>query len=149
MTIWEAIDRATSEYRKGDAVTTSETAGVEVTEVFAMPHVDQAPDDVELVDLHFLQVGVNRVQAEAVRETIEQWCDEHQRMTEGPSYIEVGGMLDDQGYALRLFAVGQVLGLWKVVTPKQLGLTGDAAHQAAGVGYVMTTGYRKAGVATA
>lgn len=35
-------------------------------------------------------------------------------------YMELGGWVGDQGLALRMMALGQVLGLWKVHTPRSM-----------------------------
>ncbi len=40
-------------------------------------------------------------------------------------------------------ALGQVLGLWRVITPVDLGITGAKAMDAAGLGYVMLSGYKE------
>lgn len=52
------------------------------------------------------------------------------------SYIEVGFWLGDQGFALRLMGLGKLLGLWKLMTPKMIGIDDDLAMQMAGAGYV-------------
>lgn len=43
------------------------------------------------------------------------------------SYIELGGLIGDQGYALVLMALGSVLGLWKLNTPRSV--LGDSLPQ--------------------
>ena len=53
----------------------------------------------------------------------------------------IGGYIGDQGAAFQLMALGQVLGLWEVITPSSLGLTGERASMAAGAGYLMISGY--------
>ena len=40
------------------------------------------------------------------------------------------------------FALGQALGMWKVITPKRLGFTGAEADRLAGNGLVMMTGWK-------
>lgn len=40
-------------------------------------------------------------------------------------------------------ALGHVLGIWRIVTPEDLGFTGAKAEQAAGLGYVMQAGYQR------
>lgn len=49
-----------------------------------------------------------------------------ERIAGGPSYIEWGGLIGDQGLALRVMACGQEAGLWEVMTPKSLGITEQA-----------------------
>jgi hypothetical protein len=58
----------------------------------------------------------------------------------GPSYVHVGAALDSQGYAFRLYALGHVCGLWKLVTPLDMGFDGDEARDLAGMGYVHISG---------
>lgn len=60
------------------------------------------------------------------------------RAAQGPSYIEWGAWIGSQDLALRMFACGEVAGLWKVITPKRLGVEGAMAEQMAGGGYVMS-----------
>jgi hypothetical protein len=52
------------------------------------------------------------------------------------SYLQVGGWIGDQGMALMFMGLGEILGLWKVVQPKLLGLPDDLAMQLAGAGMV-------------
>ena len=67
-----------------------------------------------------------------------------ERLAGGPSYIEVGGEIGDQGAAFQLFALGKVLGLWDIITPEKLGITGPEANQMAGMGFVMMSGFKAA-----
>ena len=54
------------------------------------------------------------------------------------TYIEVGGWLGDQEMALRLFALGELLGLWRVITPKTMfgDLNDEQIKELAGKGLV-------------
>lgn len=36
------------------------------------------------------------------------------------SFIEIGGYIEDQGVGLRLMGLGTLLGLWKLLTPKNV-----------------------------
>lgn len=58
------------------------------------------------------------------------------RMLEGPSYIELGGWIGDQGVALALIGLGKTFGLWDAMTPKRIGITGEIAQQMLGMGFV-------------
>ena len=60
----------------------------------------------------------------------------HPRIAAGCSYVHAGVDLGDQQTALLLFAVGQVLGMWEVLIPERLGITGAEADQLAGSGLV-------------
>jgi hypothetical protein len=129
----------------GQAERGEELTGGGVLEVYAMPHVDEAPLILELVDVEFLVVGVDHVRAGARRAdllAVLAGYPEPARLAAGPSFIEVGGAVGDQGTALQLFALGKVLGLWDVITPAAFGLTGTEARRMAGLGLVMMTGYR-------
>ncbi len=101
------------------------------------------------VDVHFFTCVVNTVSAETHRGRLMEllagypWGETGLRaLIDGPNYLEVGAALGDQGAALRLFGLGQVLGFWKVVTPQLLGYS-DAgeAEEVAGMGLVLVTGY--------
>jgi hypothetical protein len=62
---------------------------------------------------------------------------------EGPSYIHAGAVFLSQDNAFQLFALGQVLGLWQIITPETFGITGDDASELAGSGFVMIDGFRE------
>lgn len=67
------------------------------------------------------------------------FCDaDVTRLAQGPSYIELGGWIGDQGLALSLMGLGERLGLWNVVTPRVLGITDqEKAANLMGMGFVM------------
>lgn len=67
------------------------------------------------------------------------------RMAQGPSYIEIGGWVGAQQEALILMALGEHHGLWKVITPKAIGVEDEEiANQLAGQGFVMIDGFNPA-----
>jgi hypothetical protein len=146
----------TDEYRKGAvlegtaALVDALQAGEEtlpggVVDIYMMPSLSEAPVDTIKVDCHFLVVGVERMKAELHREEFRDLVKampDYSTLADGPSYIAVGGMLGSQSLAFRFFALGQALGFWDVITPKRMGLTGPAADQMAGNGFVMMTGPR-------
>lgn len=118
-----------------------------VVTIDAMPHVTEAPSGIEKVDLEFLVIGVDKAAAEKNRvELIEilKTYPQPDRLAGGPSYIEVGAEIGDQGAAFQLFALGKVLGLWDVITPATMGFTGAEARQMAGSGFVMMSGFKAA-----
>lgn len=153
----EILLACTAEFRKGAAATVngipsedlekdiataqaSAGAGPVVAEVWAMPHVDDLPTGLKPVDVFFEIIGVDQEKAESFKDEIVSLLRDYpkpDRLAGGPSYIEVGGELGDQGMALRLFAVGEVLKLWTVITPTTLGLEGEQARTLAGRGLVM------------
>lgn len=68
-----------------------------------------------------------------------------ERIGQGPSYIEVGGWIGDQGTALCFFALGEKYDLWRVITPARVGFTrADPEYdQLIGSGMVLLSGYKK------
>ena len=112
-----------------------------------MPHEGDLRPGFEKVDCHFLVVGVDKAKAEARKAELIDLLNAYprpDRLAGGPSYIEVGGEIGDQGAAFQLFALGKALGLWGIITPEAMGFEGAEADQMAGSGFVMMTGYRAA-----
>ena len=121
-----------------------------VVSIDAMPHHRDAATQnpgLEMVDLEFLVVGVDRAKAKVRKDelvSILKTYPNPERLADGPSYIEVGAQIGDQGAAFQLFALGKVLGIWDVITPTTMGFEGDEARMMAGNGFVMCTGFREA-----
>lgn len=117
-----------------------------VLEVYAMPPVVEAPVADKIIDCHFLKIAVDAGKAEGIRDELVSILDAwpSDELAGGPSYITVGATIGDQGAAFQLFALGEVLGLWSVLTPKTFGATGEMADQLAGSGFIMMSGYRPA-----
>jgi|GEM_PF-3974504 len=112
---------------------------------------EHLPDNVVVIDVHFMKVGVDLDRARARRDELvallndyptEAWGHPLQRLEDGPNYMSVGGAVNDQGRALLLFAIGQALDLWSVITPETQGFTGSQADSMAGAGMVKIDGYR-------
>ena len=143
--LYEILGETTTQLRKGEKVEErTESSGLHVTEVFAMPHESEAPAGIEKVDMVFLTIGVDKAAAEKHRAELLEILRTYPRLKDGPSYIEVGAEIGDQGAAFQLFALGKVLGFWDVITPASLGLEGQDAIDAAGGGYIMCSGLREA-----
>lgn len=145
--LFEILAATTAQLRKGPAITQesipTSNGSLEVTEIFAMPH--ESASDLEKVDLELLTVGVDRKMAEKHRSRLCELLNDYsepESLAKGPSYIEVGAEIGDQGAAFQLFALGKVLGLWNVVTPTSMGFSGETAREMAGNGFVMITGYK-------
>ena len=111
-------------------------------------------DGVESVDCFFLDVPIAASKAQERRseivELLDRWPTETgagpvSPLSAGPGYIHVGAVLGSQQLALIMFAVGKVLGLWGLITPQSLGFEGESAAEMAGLGFVMTDGYRPDG----
>jgi hypothetical protein len=145
MTIATLIASCASMMRKGEEIVAAD-GPVRVVHVYALPHESSAGAGVEKVDVHFVIVAVDRKKAEDIRSELIEAIDRGDAgdLSQGPSYIAVGADLDGQSLALKLFAVGQVLGLWTIMTPADFGITGEEADRMAGAGFVMISGYRKA-----
>lgn len=142
--LYEILAETTVQLRKGPEVTEHESKDLHVVEIFDMPHVSEATKGLVQVDVELLVIGVDPVKAAAHRDeliAILRDYPEPQELKDGPSYITVGARIGDQGAAFCLFALGQVLGLWKVITPRMLGVTGEVARRAAGNGYVLIGSY--------
>lgn len=143
----EILAESTQLLRQGPEVDYQEIVpGVSVLTVDAMPPVSSVPPDmgIEVVDCSLVSVGVHKGKAEEHREELIEILREYPdpaTLKGDPSYITVGGAIGDQGAAFMLFALGKVVGLWDVITPEKLGITGPKAKEFAGVGYVMITGF--------
>lgn len=146
----DQVHEATAEFRKGPEVSQHQEGGLLVTEVYAMPPTEAAVavEESAKVDVVFMVIAVDRLRAEAAWPAVEDVlrsvnASHALRLVGGPSYIELAGILDcEQDTALRVMAIGEVLGKWSVMTPMSLGITGDAAREMAGMGFVMIDGFR-------
>jgi hypothetical protein len=139
----EILNKCTIQLRKGDVVEQTDNA----THIYGMPHVSEVKDDpeIETVDMELLAIGVRKTVAENHKAGLLDLLKTYpqpDRLAAGPSYIEVGAEIGDQGAAFQLFALGKVLGFWDVITPATLGITGPEAHELAGRGMVMCSGFK-------
>ena len=145
--LYKILADTTVQLRKGPAITERKAGPIAVTEIYAMPHESEAGPELEKVDVEFMVIGVERAKAQAHKAeliSILKTYPNPERLAGGPSYIEVGGEIGDQGAAFQLFALGKVLGLWDIITPATMGFDGDEARAMAGQGFVMMTGFREA-----
>ena len=145
--VFEGSPELVKQARDGEELT-----GGGVLSIFAMPHESEAGPDLEKVDLHFITIGVYRLKAESKRAELLELLAEYpdpESLAGGPSYITVGAEIGSQSGAFQLFALGKALGLWQVITPRKLGVTGDMADQMAGSGFIMMTGYSVPAIAAA
>jgi hypothetical protein len=104
------------------------------------------PEGKKLIDVVFFSVLVNEQPAEHHRQHLIDFLDTLPAdvMAGGPSYIHLGGLIGDQGMALRTMGLGEALGLWKVITPRTLGFTdAEEIDKLAGNGLVMISGYKR------
>lgn len=140
----------TVQLRKGEAIVESGNEVLHVTEIYAMPHVSEAVN-LEKVDCHFVVIGVDKKKALGYKQEViqilsdwpgEAWGVAIPKLQDGPSYIHAGGVIGDQGLALQLFGLGQVLDIWQIMTPEKFGFSGEQADQMAGSGFVMIDGFK-------
>lgn len=142
--LYDILNETTVQLRKGEAIVENDNGS---TSIFFMPNEAEAPESMEKVDCFFITVGVDLEKAEARRAEFLQILSEYpepERLAGGPSYIEVGGVIGDQGAAFMMFALGEALGLWKIITPATCGITGDAGKQLADRGFILISGYKAA-----
>ena len=145
--LYQILAETCTQLRKGPVVTSEESGGgMKVITVKAMPHESEWKDGDQftLVDVHFMRIGVDLTPAnERKAELIEilKAYPDPERLAGGPSYIELGGVIGDQGAALTLIALGAALDLWEVLTPATLGITGADADKLAGQGMVNMSGF--------
>lgn len=141
--LYNIIEETTVQLRKGPVVEERDVGAAHVTEVWAMPHESTLVDEAYAkVDVSFMVVAVHREQAEARKAELVEVLKGYpslSRLLEGPSYIEVGAEVGSQEIALRLYALGEVLGFWEVVTPERIGVQGEEARALAGRGFVMVS----------
>lgn len=125
-----------------DAAKVAKDEGLEgVVEIWGYPPI---PPDKVTIDVHFFHVGIAphaKQHRDDVVSAIKAEYPDLDRLRHGPSYIEVGATLGSQELALRLFALGEALSLWRVITPKTMGLDGPDADDFAGRGFVMISGF--------
>ena len=116
---------------------------IQVIDIYDMDHVSEAPPELVQVDMIFLSVGVDKAKAEQHRAEFTHMCNAlpYEIMKDGPSYISLGGILGSQDMAIQLMAMGYVLDMWKIVTPKSLGVEGDQVKTLAGSGLLLITPY--------
>lgn len=147
----QILEETTFLYRKGEEVVTSRVGNLQKVEIFSMPRDSEIEDpeaakDAVKVDVHFMVIVVSKSRAEEHRQEFLDILREYPEPVElakGPSYVVMGAHLGDQTRALRIFALGEALGLWKVITPAFLGITGAQADEMAGNGLVMMTGLKE------
>lgn len=145
----------TIQFRKGEAVEGNAESGGGVHVISSMPHVSEiAKTGFEKVDCHFIIVGVNVAEATKHRDELvsilQLWPTEHKgeplrNLEQGPGYKEVGAVLNDERAAFSLFALGKVLGFWRIITPESLNASGPAARDMALAGMIMINGFNPGG----
>lgn len=130
-------DPASDEQRK-ELETHGTVAGGGVVEMFGMPPTSSAPDNLTMIDVHFLMIGVDVEKARELQPDFVAWLkDNVPNWIEGEiSYIQMGGIVEDQQCALCIFAIGEALGMWRVLTPARMGIPEPLRDMMAGNGFV-------------
>lgn len=96
------------------------------------------------MNVHFFWVSLkNEPSRRALDSLLKAEYPSPDRLKQGPSYIEIGAEVGSQDIALRLIGLGDLLGLWRAVTPERLGMDGQTAAQMAGNGFVMAGGWKE------
>lgn len=143
-TIFFILGQCVRTYRKElEPVRRRVVGDMAVTEINTDPHESQAPERLVKVDVHFFIVGVDRDRALECRPgLIQALMGDADMLKRGPSYLTIAHALGDQQAALMLMGLGAAIGLWGVVTPAMLRIPPEQQERAAGVGYVMISGFR-------
>ena len=97
--VYEGTPSLVEQAKRGD----EELKGGGVLEIYAMPHESEAEAKIVKVDLEFVVIGVDKAAAEKNRTellSILRTYPNPERLAGGPSYIEVGAEIGDQGAAL-------------------------------------------------
>ncbi|MDA2921889.1 hypothetical protein MYX07_01340, partial [Patescibacteria group bacterium AH-259-L07] len=107
----------------------------------AKPDVFEVEEGVIRVDCHYHIIDVDKAKAEKYYDKIITAIRTHipqEDFDPDLDYKVAGKKIGGTSPAFRLFAVGHVLGLWRIVTPKTLGITNpQEADQMADAGLIM------------
>ena len=106
------------------------------------PHVSLADEDLELVDCYFIVIGMYEKKVEQCQKELLELVKlllKNHRINGSISFLEIGEALESQELALRLLAIGKVLGWWELHTPTTNNLSAESADRAAGMGLIMAT----------
>ncbi|MCX6710125.1 MAG: hypothetical protein NTV63_04220 [Candidatus Woesearchaeota archaeon] len=144
----DIIQGSTTVYRKGALVKQTKVGNVETTEVFGYKPTSKAPsgDNYDNVDMIFVDVVVNKTEAEKYRSDLTRILDDYSQsgvFADGPSYMTLAPELGmEHEETLRLMALGKTLGLWKIMSGKTMGMDDEQALSLAGNGFLMISGYK-------
>ena len=92
-------------------------------------------------DVVFFEVANDGGDADELRRLVEaakegEFCNVDVFDGNDHGYMELGAWIGDQGLAMMMMGLGHVLGIWKLFTPKMLGLPNDLVTQMAVSGMV-------------
>ena len=115
--------------------------------VDAPSNAENKQPDGHTANVHFFEVALSdpntdkKTLASGLRSLLALY-PQPERLAAGLSYIELDAVVGDQGMALTLIGLGELVGLWQAITPELLGFTGEQAAKMAGRGLVMCSGLR-------
>lgn len=118
------------------------------TDVFKPGELEVVPDNYRILDFDLESLfGVDTSEADGVRDEFLEILasyPKHEKLEKGQSYTEFSRDFPlDCEMCLRAFALGEVLGVWRVVTPSRTGcIDRSAAHARAMNGFINVEGYR-------
>lgn len=142
------INETTKAYRKGESVNMRDEGGYKVMEIFNYPHTSEVgkAGGMKKIDMVFIDVVVDLKAADRKHAELESLMRNYpniERLTEGPSYIELANELGiNQDYALRLMALGDALEMWRVIHAKTLfHVSSRQAMEMAKKGFLLIYGY--------
>lgn len=141
MDLFEFFSKAVIPLRKGLEVQAL-SGGLPVVDGHQMASAGEYVnnDSYELVDVHFIYVGIRKDAADPYKERFCAFLSKPPMaplLKEGVTYIVLGNLLGSETAALYLMALAQYYGVGKCVLPRHLGLHGDEADIAASEGSVV------------
>jgi hypothetical protein len=139
--ISNVVTACATSYRKGEEVEKEKFGHIDVLTINTDPHESEAPrgDGIEIVDMVLITVAIDMAKATERRDELRALLldfPDKELLRSGPSYIHLGAVLGDQGFALILMALGSVLGFWDLMTPYVLHVSPEQARQMAGNGFL-------------
>jgi len=109
---------------------------------FVLAHTTQTDEKGALNVGFFTVASVGSPNADEFRRLIAEQKSEYVEVNpldgNEHSYIELGAWVGDQGVALMMMGLGELLGVWKLYTPQKMfpGIPNSLASQLAGSGYI-------------
>ncbi len=105
-----------------------------------------------LVDMEIARLAINRARAAEIRDELKAilalypgtFYPDATPLERGPSYTEVGAVVGSQRTAFALFAMGEALGFWQILTPKKMfgpDFDDQLSREMMGMGYITIDGY--------
>lgn len=129
--LYRILKESTVSLRKGSVIVDKDDEHIHVTEIWAMPHVDDPTfTKYPKEDVGPFVVAIFPVKAEENKSKlidIMRTYPDQDRLRKGPSYIEVGAVIGSQEAAFKLAALGKYLGLCDIMSPLSMGFDGKSS----------------------